>query len=331
MKRKLLFSLLGLSLLLSVQSLPAKAAPALVKVSIVQPDGDPTADAMRQVFKPFIEEKTQGRFQVDVYTGGALGNSDTVFQGIQFGTLHMATESLSNLSQFAPDLSVTDMPYLFPDIPSIDRVFSKDVGKRLLASLAKTGVIPLRVIPSTFRCLATTKELHTLADIQGLKLRATASKRHIEAIKALGMNPTPMAASEMITGIQQGVVQGADTTTVGLIAYRFCDVAKYVLLSEHVPVTYVLYGNSAWWNKLSPEDRAIFEEGVRLYHDATQVNNARVEAEVLAAVQKDHGVKVSTLSPEEKQRWIAKVQPAYDALPDNLKKLAQEIQEATKE
>ena len=326
MKRAFLtFAVLPLALVALGLARPVMAAPTVVKVSIVQPDGDPSADAMREDFKPFIEEKTKGRYRVDVYAGGSLGNADTVFQGVQFGSLHIATESTSNLSQFAPPLSVLDMPYLFPTWESIEKAFAQKAGQDLLATLNKSGVKPLGLIPSTFRVLATNREIHTLQDIQGLKLRATASKWHIASIKALGMNPTPMAATEMVTGIQQGVVNGADPNITSLISFRFCDVAKYVLLSDHVPVLFVLYTNGTWWNKLPPEDRAIFDEGVKLYHDSTQKRYAAESKSVLETVQKQHGVKVSPLSPEQKALWVEKAAPVYNELPKDFQDIANAI------
>lgn len=326
MKRAfLILAAFSLSLLTMGLAQPLHAAPKVVKVSIVQPDGDPSADAMREEFKKFIEDKTHGRYRVDVYTGGSLGNSDTVFQGVQFGSLHIATESTSNLSQFAPPLSVLDMPYLFPSWASIEKAFAQKAGQDLLATLNKAGVKPLGLIPSTFRVLATNKEIHTLQDIQGLKLRATASKWHIASIKALGMNPTPMAATEMVTGIQQGVVAGADPNITSLISYRFCDVAKYVLLSDHVPVLFVLYTNGAWWDKLPAEDKAIFEQGVKLYHDSTQQRYASESKRVLDTVQQQHGVKVSPLSAEEKAKWAEKAAPVYKELPKEFQEIANAI------
>ncbi|MGN1038430.1 MAG: TRAP transporter substrate-binding protein, partial [Mailhella sp.] len=84
----------------------ALAAPQTIKVSLVTKDSDMFTKVMRDTFKPMIEEKSGGKYKVEIYTGGALGNSDTVIQGTQFGTIHLAMESTSNISQFVPEFAV---------------------------------------------------------------------------------------------------------------------------------------------------------------------------------------------------------------------------------
>ena len=76
-----------------------------VTMSILPGNGDPAVVAAQKDFKEFIETKSNGRYEVEVYFGATMGNCDTVFQGVQFGTIQIALDSVSNLSQFAPELA----------------------------------------------------------------------------------------------------------------------------------------------------------------------------------------------------------------------------------
>lgn len=325
--KKLFISMLVLGMGLTFAGYPVGHADAAqkIKVSCVQPENDPQTIAMKTVFKKYVEEKTNGRYEVDVYSGGSLGNFDSVFQGVQFGTIHIATESTANLSAFAKQLSLCDMPYLFPSIPSISYIFEQPVGQKLLGSLKSKKVTPLAVLPSTFRVMVSTVPLKKLEDIQNIKFRTTASKSHMDAIAALGASPTPMPATEMLTGLQQGVVKALDQDANSWVAYGCIDVAKYALVTDHIPVIYIMYCSTRWLDKLPAEDRAIILEAVELYRKEARKMYDAVEEDVFTKTGPARGGIISRLDDAEKARWKAKGASAYDTLSKEDRAIAEEI------
>lgn len=329
---KKIFSVVCLAAMLPLAGgVSAEAGPVVLKASILQPEGDPSVVAFREGFKKTLEEKSHGKYRVDVFTGGSLGNADTVIQGIQFGTLHFATESLANFSQFNPELGVFDLPYLLPESKDIDKVFKSPVGQRLFGKIESRGLKVLDFWLSSYRAICSTVPIATLEDAKGLKIRTTASRWHMAAVQSLGLSPTPMAPTEIITGLQQGVIAGTDTEYPSIIAWHFIDVAKNVTLSDHVPCCWVMLTNQKWLDKLPEEDRAIVEESVQAYHSILTAEYEKQNAETLRSIVEDYGGKVYRLSAEEKQRWMDKSRAMYDTLPDNMKKLAEEIRAAIKE
>ncbi|MCQ2444993.1 MAG: TRAP transporter substrate-binding protein [Mailhella sp.] len=320
------------SLLLGILALSAgvaMAAPQTLKISLVTKDGDMFTKVMRDTFKPMVEEKSNGKYKVEIYAGGSLGNSDTVIQGTQFGTIHMAIESTSNISQFVPEFAVFDMPYMFPTLPSISKAVASPAGQALRERCLKKKINALKIIPSSFRTIATSMPVNRLEDVANIKLRTTSSKLHILGIKSLGMAPTPMPVSEMLTGMQQGVVQGFDPDLNFYFGAGFIDVAKHVFLSDHAPVTNVLFCSSKWFDKLSAEDRAIITEALDKYESEVISRNAAA-LEKLIRENSSKGLQLVKPSAEEKARWIAKSEPAYEELPENLKKIALDLRAAAR-
>lgn len=323
---------LTLALLVLVLACPVWAAPKVIKVSMINPEGDPAHLAVRDGFKKYLEEKTDGRYRVDVYPSSTLGNADTAFQGAQFGSLHMVIETTSNLTQFVPEFAVVDMPFILPDRESIDYVFKEAaIGKKLLGFLEKKGVKPLSADFSTFRTIDSRMPINTAEDAKGKKIRTTLSKWHMTSIASLGFSPTPMAAAEVITGLQQGVVDGADFDLIAVLAYRMGDVIKYVLRSEHIGVIYVLFANPAWWDSIPAADKPVFEEAVREY--TVQFNERHVKQEAVTAevLEKEYNMVISSLSPEQKEIWRKNGNSAYEKLPRAYQDLAAEIRAAVDE
>mgnify|MGYP000317523471 FL=1 len=93
--KAMLCSVAALSLLLPAAH--AQAAPTVVKIALTQPTGHPTTDLIRGQFKKAIEEKTNGRFRIDVFDNYSFGNFEAVVQGLQFGMLQFAQESPSTI------------------------------------------------------------------------------------------------------------------------------------------------------------------------------------------------------------------------------------------
>ena len=221
--KAMLCSVAALSLLLPAAH--AQAAPTVVKIALTQPTGHPTTDLIRGQFKKTIEEKTNGRFRIDVFDNYSFGNFEAVVQGLQFGMLQFAQESPSNLSIYDPKLMIFDLPYLMPDYDAVNILLDGKVGKELSRSLEKIGIKGMGWIALGTRFYWMNKPFHTMAEAKSMKIRATASKVHISMTKAFGMNPTPMAWSETFTALQQGTVAGVDVDIHSAVSANLHEVA----------------------------------------------------------------------------------------------------------
>src|SRR3546814_9657045 len=98
----------------------------------------------------------------------------------------------------------------------------------------------------------------------GLKMRTVENPVHIQAYKALGSNPTPMAFSEVFTALQQGTVDGKENPLSVITASKFDQVQKYLTLTGHVYSPGVYLMNKDAFDKLSDEDKKAFVEAARL-------------------------------------------------------------------
>ena len=77
-----------------------------------QPEDYPTTQAAL-AFAGLLNEQTDGRVQVAVYSGGELGAEQSVIEQMRFGGIDFARVSLSQLAEYVPELSVLQLPYLY--------------------------------------------------------------------------------------------------------------------------------------------------------------------------------------------------------------------------
>ena len=306
---------------MSFAAFPAHAAP-VIKVALDGPPSDTYVKLFVSVFQKYAEEKSEGRLKFSVHTNRVLGNTDTVFQGLQFGTIQMTINTTSNFSTFSNALQVSDLPYFFPDMDSIFRTFNSPEGQAVLNTLNQKNATVLGAWPSCLRPIITSSPIKNLEDVQGMKLRTTSSKTHMNKIATLVIAPTPMAGSEILTGLQQGVVKGMDPDISSMYHEGFYEVAPYFFLSDHMASAWMLICSSKWLKSLSADDQTILQEAGKLYAEAMFKKCMEFNESAIKELVETKGCHLTIPSPEEKARWVEKSKSAYDNLPPYQKAVA---------
>lgn len=283
------------------------AAPINVKVSMGSaPIGHPQLKAGEDL-NTWIQEKTNGRYAITLMPAGTLGAFDTVYQSTKMGSVPISLETSANLSQFYPELAVLDVPYLFRDGKQLDAFLQSDFMKNALQEMAKKrpGVKLTGANNVSYRYVASKVPFTTLADVQGKKDRVSNNKLHSAAVRAMGMNPTPTAPAEILSSLQQGVVDCTDVEIFWPLTGRLYDVCKNYLQMDAMPVINVTCVSEDWLNKLPKEDRAIWLEGLEYFNDRVNARLAEGRAATIQAL-KDKGCQFAELSEADKAEAAAK-------------------------
>ena len=203
-----IFRLLSLSCLMVVMLASVGFAATVIKIAHPNVPSHPEGQAF-ELFKSDLEKRSNGAFKVQIYDSSKYGNFDAVVQGLQMGVLQMGADATNNFSVFNPKLMMFDMPFLIPDYESSDQITDGPLGQELANALEKNNIMGLGYIEIGFRNIFSSRPVRTLEDARDLKIRSTHSKAHIAILKALGMNPTPVAWGEVYTALQQKTVDAS--------------------------------------------------------------------------------------------------------------------------
>lgn len=270
----------------------------------------PTTQAAYK-FAQLVEEKTNGRIHIDVYHGGQLGDEKAVIEQLQFGAIDFSRAALSLLSEFEKSLHVLQLPYLYKDSAQMWRVLDGDIGDNFLKSVEKAGLIGLSWYDAGARNFYNTKKPVTkLEDLKGMKIRVQESQLMMGMVSALGASATPMAYGEVYSGLQTGVIDGAENNWPSYDSVSHYEVAKYYVIDEHTRIPEMQMISKITWDKLSPEDQNIIRE--------CAIESAKLERELWAAKEKASeekvkaaGSVVTELEPGEKEKFQAAMAPIY--------------------
>ena len=264
-------------------------------------------------FAQIVAEKTNGRITVSVFPNSQLGGNRELIEQLQMGTLHFCSPSCAFLGGFTNKTALFDLPYLFKSEEGAFKVFDSEVGQAILADLDSAGIKGLSWFGMGWRNVTCNNEVHTPADMAGLKIRVMENQMHIDHFNALGCSAIPMSFSEVYTALQQGVIDAEENPYSQIQTQRFYEVQKYLIETQHIYDPVPLLASKVWWDTLDEEDQAILMECVA---EATAYGRGLV-SEIDGAIRQqfidEKLITVVELTDEERAAFRAAAQPVYDA------------------
>ena len=186
-------------------------------------------------FKETVEEKSNGRIEVQVYPNEQLGKEVELLNGIQAGVVDMTItgESMQNFN--APLTAMLGVPFLIKDSNHLTKVIKGEPGQKIAEQIqTNLGFYPLAYFQRGARNLTSNRPINSPDDLNGMILRVPNVPLFVNYWQAAGAKPTPMAFSEVFTGLQQGTIEGQENPLSLINSANFFEVQKYVNLTEHV-------------------------------------------------------------------------------------------------
>jgi len=175
----------------------AAQSPIVIKFSHVVAKDTPKGKAADK-FKELAEAATKGKVKIEVYPNSTLYKDKEELEALQLGAVQMLAPSMAKFGPLGvKEFELFDLPYLFNDRASLERITNGQIGRDLFKKLEGKGITGLAYWDNGFKVMASNRAMHVPADLKGLKLRIQASKVLDEQMRALGANPQVMAFSEV--------------------------------------------------------------------------------------------------------------------------------------
>ncbi len=294
--------------------------PIVIKFSHVAAPDTPKGQAANE-FKRLAEERTQGKVKVEVYPNSMLFKDAEELDALQLGSVQMLAPVPGKFGPVGlPEFEVFDLPYMFPDIDAVHKVYYGPVGASLMKRLESKGLVGLAFWDNGFRVMSANRPLHTPADMKGLKMRINSSKVNAAIMKSVGAVPQTMAFSEVYQALQTGVIDGTEGPLSNLYTQKQYEVQKHVTLTFHTISNYVVVVNKSFWDKLPADVRTTLEGAMK---DATKLNDQvaeKDEAAAIAAIKASGRSEIYKPTAAEKEQWMKAMRPVQDEMASRVKK-----------
>jgi tripartite ATP-independent transporter DctP family solute receptor len=251
-------------------------------------------------FAKRVDEETKGRVKIDIFNGGMLGSEAQTLQFVKDGSLDFVISDPSAGAPFAKELDFFALPFMFRNYAHWQAALDGEPGNNYAKLIeSKTGLKILGYWGGSIRnVLSTKKPINSMADLKGFRLRLISSPLKVNAWKAVGTVPTPIAFMETYLAMKSGVVDGMENESVAVLDMKFYEPAPYIARTEHEFTVRPLFMSSKTFDKLSPDLQAAV---VKAAKEATVVERKEeVEANKNAEVQMESklGVKFNAIDKE---------------------------------
>ena len=291
-----------------------------IHLSHVVAENTPKGQAANK-FAELVEEKTNGKVKVHVYSNSSLFNDENEFQALQKGDVEMIIPTFSKMTAYVPNWQVLDLPYLFNTDEEVQEVLRGSIGEQLVNELKPFHIKGLGFWYNGFKHLTSVDQpIHTFEDLQGLRIRTMPSKILEKQFEVMKATPIPLSFSEVFTDLEKNTIDAQENTASNIYSKGFYKVQKHMTITQHGILGYAVLMNETFWNSLPVKIQhqliaAMKETTEWQFEQAVLMNEKDMEK-----LKQQADFTVYTMSPSERQRFKEQLAPVYDFYKTHIQK-----------
>ncbi|MDK2824492.1 MAG: TRAP-type transport system periplasmic protein [Clostridia bacterium] len=268
-------------------------------------------------FGKLLTERTNGKFVVETFPAAQLGSEREAIEGVQMGTIDITVVSTAPLAGFSDAFLVTDLPFIFKSKEHAYKVLDGEIGQSIMKKLEGTGIVGLAFWENGFRNITNSKRpIVNPEDMEGIKIRTMENQIHMDSFRQIGADPTPMAFGELFTALQQKTVDAQENPLPIIATSKFYEVQDHLAMTGHFYAPAPLLVSQALWDKLTDEEKQIFQKAADDARDAERKMIADMDAKLLDEL-KAKGMQVTE---PDKSKWQEAMAPVYEKWQDKIGK-----------
>lgn len=290
-------------LLAGLLCFPFNATAITLKIATVAPEGSEWMQQMRAgAIK--IKELTAGRVQLKFYGGGVMGNEKSVLRKMRMGQLHGGAFTGGGLGMITPDVLLYGLPLLTSSDQEMNHVRHQMDGT-LMESLNKAGFVSFGFASGGFANLMSQSSISCIEDLKGKKVWVPEGDRVSYAVmEALGLAPVTLPLTDVLTGLQTGLVEVIGTSPLGALAFQWHTQVQYITPMPLVYIYGALVIDKRTFAQMSAEDQAVMQDVLgKMYQNFDRQNVLDNEAALQALLQQ--GLQLVQAKEGEYERWNA--------------------------
>lgn len=199
------------------------------------------------------EKNSDGRLKFDVKHSGQLGADREAIESTKMGTIDIVMSGTGVYGSFYEDVKIFDLPFLFKDEEQARKVVNGEIGERIFSGLNEQGLVYLATGNNGMRQVSSKTKIHSVEDVEGLKIRLPEMPTYLAVWKSWGATPVPIPISELYTSLKTGVVDAQDNAPYHTVATKSYEVQPYYAMIDYMWMGLTAVINEEKYNSL-PED-----------------------------------------------------------------------------
>ncbi|MES9969397.1 MAG: TRAP transporter substrate-binding protein DctP [Candidatus Thiodiazotropha sp.] len=291
------------TLLLLLLLSPLSEAATTLKIATLAPDGTNWMKEMRAAAK-LIKQQTEGRVKIRFYPGGVMGNDNSVLRKIRIGQLHGGAITGGGLTVIYKDAHLYTLPFQFRNLEEVDAV-RQVMDPQILEGIQKQGYISFGLSEGGFAYLLSNSPVASTKNMKDLKIWIPEGDQvNATMFQSLGISPVPLPLTDVLTGLQTGLIDTIASAPIGAIALQWHTRVSYL---TQVPLAYLyatLVLKEKAFNKLATSDQSIVKQILESTFRKIDQQNRKDNEQALLALKKQ-GIEFVSPSSDQQHAWEA--------------------------
>lgn len=266
---------------------------------------DTVTQLYSQKFADEVSRLSKGKMKIEVYPNSTLGGDRELLESCSDGDIPFVVQNTAPQVTFLPETAVFDLPSAFTTIEQARQaVDNPEFYKKIEKVYEKGGFKLLGYADQGFRVMSTNKEVKSISDFKGQKIRTMENSYHMDFWKALKANPTPMTFSEVYIGLQQKTIDAQENPYEVIVSSKLYEQQDYIVETNHLPHYVSLIVSDEFFKDLPKDQREIIQKAAETAKEYAR-KAADERNEDRKKVIRDSGTKIVTLD-KKMQKEIRK-------------------------
>lgn len=288
------------------------ASAETIKLGTLAPEGTPWYEIARDMAEAW-KALSHGRIELRIYAGGIAGDEDSVIRKMRVGQLHAAVLSAGGLSDIAPEFRAFYLPMMFDSYEELDYVLDRKRAQ-LEAILEAKGFKVLNWGDAGWVRFFSQRPVVDPDDLRAQRLFWwEAGGAYIEALKDAGFQPVPLAATEMHTALESGLINAFGAPAIAALAFQWFALAPHMTDLNWAPLIGATVITTKEWQAVPDDLKPAFLAAARDAGAKMKDGIRRLEDQAIE-VMKKYGLVVHHVPPEIAAKWAAAARAVYPQL-----------------
>ena len=296
------------ALLLSISAQAQEAAK--IRLGTLAPRGTSWHRSLLEMGEKWRTAQGPGAAFI-VYTDGSQGGEADMVRRMRVGQLNAALLSVVGLSEIDDSASALQkMPMVFRSWDELDFLREK-LRPRLEQRFFDKGFVVLFWGDAGWVRFFSKEAALRPADYRRMKVFTWAGDNpQVDIMKALGYQPVVLEISDILPGLQTGMINMVPSTPFYALVGQFYGHAPYMLDMNWVPIVGAVVMTRKSWEGMTPAAQKALREAADVAGTQLRAISRRENEEAVEAMKK-RGLKVQPISPEIEAEWRAMAERAY--------------------
>ena len=288
----------------------------VVKMATLAPEGTDWHGMLIEMGQEW-KNATKGKVKLRIYPGGILGDERDMVRKMRIGQIHAAGMTAEGLSEIVSEFSGYFVPLVYQDTKDVQAV-TNALLPELESKLESKGVKLLYLGQLTYAYWFSTRPIKTPSDLKKSKFFTWAGDFKWEKVyKNAGYNPIPLATTDILSGLQTGLINTIPMPPIYALAQQTFGIANHMLNMKWGVLMAGIVVDLKTWNRIP---KKYHDELIQITHSIQnkyQNINSNAEKQAIDAM-KEYGLVIHEINADEMGMWQSEVDRVSKYLRGNI-------------